>query len=79
MGLGLGFRLRLGLGVGLKLSGSQVDEEKGSKRGGGVVLTLVEEAMSLALSSARASQKALWVMKLSFLQNKIKLKKKDYY
>lgn len=71
--------IQLGLGFG-----RESREEKARKRGwwrsgGGeieVVIPMaaaasVAAAMSLALSSARASQKALWVMKLSFLQKKI--------
>lgn len=64
----LGFRVKSGLG---QMSGFQ--EEEGWKRGwwsGGNVVAVA--AMSLALSSANASQKALWVMKVSFLQSRKK-------
>lgn len=66
----LGFRVKSGLG---QMSGFQEEEEEGWKRGwwiGGNVVAVAPT--SLALSSAKASQKALWVMKVSFLQSRKK-------
>lgn len=49
--------MRLILGLGL--SGCHMDEGKGEEKAAAAAAAVVVEAMSLALSSARASQKAL--------------------